>query len=74
MAFSSSTGEERMLLDLMVQHIRNQMEGEIVAALKPVIDKAIDAAVAELSPVIAKHYDIARNGMIHQLIVTRRDK
>jgi hypothetical protein len=66
--------ESRQLLVLFVQELRKRLEGDVLTALKPAIDKAIDGVVAELNPAIQKHYDMRCDRMVHNLMVTRREE
>jgi hypothetical protein len=72
--FAVQDKESRQLLDAFVQQLRNRLEGEVLAALEPVIDKSIDGVVAELNAAIQSHYDIHRDRMVHALLVTRREE
>jgi hypothetical protein len=53
--------EDRVLLDLFIQHTRSNLEAEIIAACKPSIDRAVDQAIKELQVDINRHYDVVRH-------------
>ncbi|WP_266156763.1 hypothetical protein [Dyella silvatica] len=76
MSFSNPPpeAENRLLLELFKRRVRELLEKEILAAIRPAMGKAIDGAVGSLEADMQRHYDAQTNRTIHQLIVTRHDK
>ena len=60
-----------LLLALFIENTRKSLEKQIVAALKPAINSAIDHAIAELRPQIQKQFDMRRQEMA--FVITHRE-
>ena len=60
-----------LLLAPFVENTRKALEKQIVAALKPSINDAIDRAIAEMQPQLHKQFDMRRNEMAY--VITHRE-
>lgn len=70
-----------ILRRLFEDHLRQQLKAAVqpdIEAMKKLIDQqvdgAIDAAIAELTPVINTHMHAYRNDMLVEIVVKRKEK